>query len=86
MGVLASLGIAVVPVFKRPRVAIVSTGDELIDISQPLSPGKIRNSNAYTLIGYLKSIGAEPIRIGTAKDRTEEVTALIEEGRLGRLW
>lgn len=80
MGLMASLGISVVSVFKRPRVAIISTGDELVDIYEPLTPGKIRNSNCYTLIGYIRSIGAEALVIGAARDKKEEVAALIEEG------
>ncbi|MEL7567776.1 MAG: gephyrin-like molybdotransferase Glp [Dehalobacterium sp.] len=80
MGLMASLGITEVPVYKRPRIAIVSTGDELLDAAKPLTPGKIRNSNSYTLLGYIKSIGAEPVMIGIAKDKAEEVASLIQEG------
>jgi len=80
MGLLAALGVAVVPVYKRPIAAIISTGDELRDVSEPLAPGKIRNSNSYTLQGYLRSVGAEPIVIGTCPDNKHEVAALIEQG------
>ncbi|NLM20366.1 MAG: molybdopterin molybdotransferase MoeA [Peptococcaceae bacterium] len=80
MGLLAALGIPVVPVYKRPLVAIVSTGDELRDVSETLTPGKIRNSNSYTLQGYIRSIGAEPIVIGMCPDKVEEVASLIEHG------
>jgi molybdopterin molybdotransferase len=80
MGLLAALGIPVVPVYKRPLVAVISTGDELRDVSEPLTPGKIRNSNSYTLQGYIRSIGAEPVVIGMCQDRAEEVAALIEQG------
>jgi molybdopterin molybdotransferase len=80
MGIMASLGVAVVPVYKRPKIAIVSTGDELVNITEPLTPGKIRNSNCYTLIGSLKAIGVQPVVIGTAGDRKEAVAPLLEEG------
>ncbi|NLO98579.1 MAG: molybdopterin molybdotransferase MoeA [Peptococcaceae bacterium] len=80
MGMLAALGISVVPVFKRPLIAIGSTGDELCDVSETLAPGKIRNSNSYTLQGYIRSIGAEPIVIGMCQDRIEDVASLIEQG------
>ncbi|NLL51481.1 MAG: molybdopterin molybdotransferase MoeA [Peptococcaceae bacterium] len=80
MGLLAALGIPMVPVYKRPLVAIVSTGDELRDVSETLTPGKIRNSNSYTLQGYIRSIGAEPIVIGMCPDKVEEVASLIEQG------
>ncbi|MFA6808746.1 MAG: gephyrin-like molybdotransferase Glp [Eubacteriales bacterium] len=81
-GLLASLGINNVPVYKQPRAALVSTGDELIDadIAAPLKPGKIRNSTRVTLQGYLKDIGVEPVVIGTAKDKAEEVAFLIQQG------
>lgn len=80
MGMMAALGINRVPVYRRPRVAIVSTGDELLEVTKPLIPGKIRNSNSFTLLGYIKSIGAEPVLIGIAKDKAEEVASLIEKG------
>lgn len=80
VGLMASLGITDVPVYKRPRVGIVGTGDELLDVTEPLTPGKIRNSNNYTLFGYIKSIGAEPVMMGIAKDKAEEVASLIRKG------
>jgi molybdopterin molybdotransferase len=80
LGLLAALGAAEVAVYRRPRIAILSTGDELLEVSEPLLPGKIRNSNSYTLQGYLQSCGVEPVVIGIAKDKKEEVAAKIEEG------
>ena len=49
IGILATLGWAMVPVIRCPHVAILGTGDEVIDVDQPLQPGKIRNSNSYLL-------------------------------------
>ncbi|UWG98236.1 molybdopterin molybdotransferase MoeA [Dehalobacter sp. DCM] len=80
MGVMASLGVAHVPVYKIPKVALISTGDELIDASEDLRPGKIRNSNIYTLQGYLRTIGIKPIVIGMCKDTMEAVADLVEKG------
>ncbi|MEN6327909.1 MAG: gephyrin-like molybdotransferase Glp [Syntrophomonas sp.] len=80
MGLMAALGITRASVYQCPRIAIVSTGDELLDISEPLALGKIRNSNSYTLKGYIRTIGADPVMIGTARDNTEEVAFLIEQG------
>ncbi|MGI5901790.1 MAG: gephyrin-like molybdotransferase Glp [Desulfitobacteriia bacterium] len=80
MGLMAALGLTKIPVYKRPKVAIISTGDELREVSESLAPGKIRNSNSYALRGYIRSLGAEPVVIGICKDRTEEVAALIDEG------
>lgn len=80
VGILASLGFEKVPVFKKPTVAIISTGDELIEIDEPLRPAKIRNSNQYSLYAYIKALGAEPISIGIAKDKIGEVQDYIEKG------
>ena len=73
IGVLATLGWAMVPVVRRPHVAIVSTGDEVIDVSEPLQPGKIRNSNGYLLEAAIRRAGAEPHRLGIALDTVESL-------------
>src|SRR5690606_34006934 len=57
IGILAALGHAQVAVVRQPRVAIVSTGDELVDVDEPLGPGKIRDSNSHTLAGLVASYG-----------------------------
>lgn len=80
MGVMASLGVAEVPVYKKPKIGLISTGDELVDASEELRPGKIRNSNIYTLQGYLRAIGAKPVVIGMCKDTKEAVAKLVEKG------
>lgn len=80
IGLMSALGISEVEVHKCPRIAIISTGDELLDISEPLSPGKIRNSNAYTLAAYCKELGTAPVIMGSVKDKTEEVAQFIEQG------
>ena len=73
IGVLATLGWASVPVIRRPRVAILGTGDEVIDVDQPLRPGKIRNSNSYLLEAAVRYAGAEPVRLGVARDTIESL-------------
>src|SRR4051812_34678689 len=73
LGVLAALGQAQVSVKRRPRVTILSSGDELVDVSEPLAPGKIRDVNGYTLFGLIVANGGESIRIPTAKDTLEDV-------------
>jgi len=80
IGVLASLGRARVRVIRRPRVAILATGDELIAIDEPLAPGKIRNSNEYSNAALVQRYGGIPIRLGIARDDMEELTAKIREG------
>lgn len=80
MGLIAAIGLEDITVYKIPKIAIISTGDELVDISEKLIPGKIRNTNCYTLFGFIQSIGAIPLIIGTAKDQKEAIAALIEQG------
>lgn len=68
MGLLASLGQAVVAVRRRPRVAMAATGDELVPLGQPLGPGQIHDSNSYTLHGMLARLGVEVIDLGILRD------------------
>ena len=77
LGLLAMLGVAEVPVYGKPRVALLSSGDELIPVDAPLRPGKIRDSNTYTLAALIGEAGAEVIRLGIAADRRESVEALL---------
>ncbi len=85
IGVLASLGRARVRVTRRPRVAILATGDELIAIDQPLSPGKIRSSNEYSNAALVQRYGGVPIRLGIARDNVGDLTAKIYEGLAQRV-
>jgi len=73
IGILATLGLAMVPVIRRPQVAILGTGDEVIDVDQPLQPGKIRNSNSYLLEAASARAGARPVRLGVARDTAESL-------------
>ena len=79
IGVLATLGYAHVPVIRRPRVAILGTGDEVIDIDETLQPGKIRNSNSYLLEAAVRRAGAEPHRLGVAQDTIESLREKFRE-------
>src|SRR5258706_15249673 len=78
-GILAMLGFSKVEVYKRPRVALFSSGDELLEVNAPLEPGKIRDSNSYMLAALIESTNAEILRLGVAKDTRESVTNLIEK-------
>ncbi|MCP5029677.1 MAG: molybdopterin molybdotransferase MoeA [Actinomycetia bacterium] len=78
LGVLASLGCQRVKVHRRPRVGVISTGDELIEGPQPLGPGQIRDSNRHTLLALVRRAGCEAIDLGLIGDDE----ALIE----GALW
>ena len=79
IGVLATLGWASVPVIRRPRVAILGTGDEVIDVDAALQPGKIRNSNSYLLEAAVRKAGAEPHRLGVARDTVESLREKFTE-------
>jgi len=79
IGVLATLGWAKVPVIRRPHVALLGTGDEVIDVDEPLRPGKIRNSNSYLLEAAVRRAGAEPHRLGVARDTIESLREKFTE-------
>jgi molybdopterin molybdotransferase len=76
-GVLASLGQSVVKVIRRPVVAILATGNELIDINQPLPPGKIYNSNTYSVAASVIRYGAVPKILGIASDSEDSMVAKL---------
>lgn len=80
IGVLASLGRETALVHRRPRVAILATGDELLEVHKPLEPGKIRNSNEYTNAALVERTGGVPIRLGIARDTKVDLTAKIRAG------
>jgi molybdopterin molybdotransferase len=79
IGVLVGLGCSPVPVVRQPRIAIVSTGDELVGVNEALAPGKIRDSNSYTIAGLVETYGGIPIRIPTAKDTLDDVRRRFQE-------
>lgn len=80
IGLLASVGCARVPVHRRPRVAILATGDELAEVDEPLAPGKIRSSNEYANAAAVIKAGGIPIRLGIARDNLEDLTRKIRAG------
>ncbi len=69
IAVLAAAQCVPVPVYRRPRVAILSTGDELVDVKQPLGPGQIVDSNRYALAALVTQTGAVPIPLGIVPDQ-----------------
>lgn len=80
IGMLATLGISEVKIKRVPHVAIISTGDELVEIDEELKPGKIRNSNAYSIAAQVIEAGGEPIIIGIARDTAQDITDKINMG------
>ncbi len=73
IGVLASLGVAAVNVYRRPVVSILATGDELVEIHESLRPGQIRNSNSYLVAAAVTLAGGIPRPLGIARDQVEEL-------------
>ena len=79
IGVLAAVGLAGVEVFRRPRVAIVSTGNEIVPPGEPCPPGYVYDSNAAILASAVMELGAEPVSLGVVADDVERLAAVIDE-------
>ncbi len=80
VGALASLGCSTVMVIRRPVVAILATGDEIVDVSQPLPPGKIYNSNTYSVAAQVLRYGGIPQILGIALDSEDSLVAKLRQG------
>lgn len=78
-GTLASQNIHAPKVYRIPRIAIISTGSELLEIGKDSVPGKIYDSNRYMLCAAVQKMGFEPVLLGHAVDRTEDICALIQQ-------
>lgn len=80
IGMLASLGNRTVRVIRQPRVGILATGDELVEIDAPVGPGKIRNINSYSSAAQVLKCGGVPLMLGIAQDQMDDLTAKIRQG------
>lgn len=80
VGVLAAVGLAEVDVLRRPRVAILSTGDEIVAPGQPIRPGAVYDSNAAILAAAVEELGGEPVRLGVSPDSEAELERLVAVG------
>lgn len=80
IAMMASIGRSVVPVYQQPRVAILSTGDELADLDEPRGPNKILNSNGYGVAAQVIEAGGIPINLGIAKDTRDELAKKLRGG------
>ncbi|OIQ98515.1 molybdopterin molybdenumtransferase [mine drainage metagenome] len=80
IGVLATVKVAVLSVYRRPRVAILSTGNELEGMSDPVDPNKIPNSNSYALMAQVQALGIEPVLLGIARDDPIELEEFLRRG------
>ena len=76
----ASVGKEKLPVYKRPRVALLTTGDEIVEIGATPGPTQIRNSNSYSLAAQIQNAGGEPVLLPIAPDEPKALRALIEQG------
>ena len=81
IAVAASCGLAEVKVFARPHVAIVATGDELVELDQPMEEWQIRNSNSYALAALVHAEGGVGAKLDIARDTLEELRERVAEGR-----
>ena len=80
LGLLAALARAQVRVLRRPRVGVLSTGDEIADLGEHPGPGQIPNSNTYSLMAQVEEAGADPVSLGVAPDRLDEIEARLRWG------
>ena len=80
VAIAAAIGKAEIAVHQRPRVAILATGDEVVDINLPPGPNEIRNSNSYSLAAQVSEAGGEPLILPVAPDDSTELEVLIRKG------
>jgi molybdopterin molybdotransferase len=85
IGVLASIGRAKVNVVRRPNVAVLSTGDELVDIDEEPGPGKIRDANRYSLAAAVRATGCPAFELGIARDSADDLRHALGNAAFGDL-
>jgi molybdenum cofactor synthesis domain-containing protein len=76
---VAALGLAEVEVFRLPRVALLSTGNEIVEPGRPLAPGEIYDVNKYTVAGVVREHGGIPVFVRTAADTLEDLSRAVDE-------
>jgi len=77
LSILATFGVHTVQVYRKPQVAIFSTGTELLGVNEPIEPGKIRNSNSIMLAEQIKAAGGEPVLLGAIEDKLELARSMM---------
>src|SRR5438034_6652582 len=80
IAVAASVGRTHILVYSKPQIAVLSTGDEIVDIDVPPGPNQIRNSNSYSLAAQIKAAGGEPVLLPIAPDEPTRLRELISDG------
>jgi molybdopterin molybdotransferase len=78
--IMSVLGLDILPVFARPKAAVIATGDELVDMHRPVKPGEIRNSNLYSLEAFIKNAGGVALPLGNTPDNKEILAERILQG------
>lgn len=84
LGLLAMLGLSRVPVFRRPRIALLSTGNELVPPGRPLRPGGIRDTNSTTLAALTAEQGCDLIQLGVARDTRRAIKKMLDQAVVQR--
>lgn len=79
LGLIATLGISELSVFRTPRVAVIATGDELVEPGLPIAAGQIYNSNSYALVAALNALGVTEVKRFHAKDNRAETSKILQE-------
>ncbi len=79
IGALAGLGITDVWVYKKPRVSIISTGDEIVPADKPITPGQVRDINSYNLVGLILNAGGIPVKRGIFSDKYDIIRDIVEK-------
>ncbi len=80
LGLLGTVGKTDVSVYRRPKVAVMSTGDEIVEPHETPQPGQIRDANRFSLMSVVRQTGAEPIDLGIVRDKAGSLEATIERG------
>jgi molybdopterin molybdotransferase len=80
IGLLAGAGKSTVIVSRKPLIAVIATGDELVEVHENPKPDQIRNSNTYTICAQVKEAGGEPVTLGIARDNLEDLRVQIRRG------
>jgi len=80
MGALAGIGVTKVEVYTRPRVAIINTGNEIVEASAEPEPGQVRDINSYNLAGLVEQAGGEPVTLGIFRDEYDAISSAVEKG------
>jgi molybdopterin molybdotransferase len=86
LGLMAGFGQSEITVYKKPKIAIISTGDEIVAIDEQPLPGQVRDINRYTLSAFCRRVGAEPLYLGLCPDDFEKLKDMVEKALVEVQW